>query len=101
MSVQQWEKEMRLLSDLVDHQHEASNDWWELVDETSASADPLWQEGQELWYKQDYLNAMQAFQQSLVPMDLAWNDQQDQFLENSESSADGFNEYEFHIQLFK
>ncbi|CAJ1921654.1 unnamed protein product [Cylindrotheca closterium] len=93
MSVAVWENELRLLSDLVDHPSEGTNDWWELVDETASSADPLWQQGQDRWYQQDYLVAMQAFQQSLVPLDLAWDEHQNQFLDNSESSADSFNDY--------
>ncbi|KAL3938422.1 MAG: hypothetical protein SGBAC_006663 [Bacillariaceae sp.] len=93
MSVTVWEKELRLLSDLVDHPSEGTNDWWELVDETATMADPLWQQAQEQWYRQDYLVAMQGFQQSLIPLDLAWEELQNHFLDNSESSADSFNDY--------
>lgn len=81
------------MSDLVDHPSEGTNDWWELVDETSGDVDPFWQEGQERWYQQDYLVAMEAFQQSLMPLDLAWQEHQDQFLETSESSFDSLNDY--------
>mmetsp|Transcript_41994 Transcript_41994/g.101204 ORF Transcript_41994/g.101204 Transcript_41994/m.101204 type:complete len:427 (-) Transcript_41994:118-1398(-) len=93
MSVRVWEKKLRFLSDLVDHPNEGTNDWWELVDETASNADPLWQHGQERWYQQDYLVAMQAFQQSLHPLDMAWDEHQSQFLDHSESSADSFTDY--------
>jgi len=36
---------------------------------------------------------MNCFQQSLVPLDLAWADHQEQFLDNSESSFNSFNDY--------
>ena len=37
-------------------------------------ADAVWQTSVEQWYRQDYLIAMEGFQQALRPYQRAWND---------------------------
>jgi hypothetical protein len=54
-------------------QHSATRKWWEINNDAYMESNAQWEIGVQQWYQQDYLNAMQGFQQALEPYWRAWD----------------------------
>lgn len=75
---------------LVELVEQKKYDWWMSVGGSKSSSE-LWRRSCQLWYQQDYLNAMEGFQRSLEPYALEWekslectSDSKTLFIQNDE-----------------
>eukprot|EP00980_Cylindrotheca_fusiformis_P028279 scaffold22589_cov138-Cylindrotheca_fusiformis.AAC.42 len=57
---------------LVELIENTNHNWWVINVDESRSSDRLWKQSCQLWNQQDYLDAMDGFQQSLELYDRAW-----------------------------
>ena len=70
-------KAIKPLLQLMDSAYESHQEWWQKRGDISATevawSDDEWYNNRSRWQQQDYLNAMEGFQNALEPYQRAWN----------------------------